>query len=81
MMRTKKGVELGVNTMIIIVLALLVLIIIGYLVIKSVGNSTTATTCNSRGGQCRSACITGELPSSYSCKDQGGGVCCVPIPT
>jgi hypothetical protein len=68
---SKTGVELSVNTMIIVVLALLALIILAFLLIRSVDQSNTATACTSHGGVCQDAksdCpADNPTPAGWSC--------------
>ena len=78
----RKGVELTVNTMILMALALLVLIIGAVIIIRTVGKSNSATSCDAQGGTCyatATACPSDKpVPGwSYSCSDTAKPKCCV----
>jgi len=82
-LRRKDGVELSLNTMIIIVLALLVLVVLGYLFIKSVSNAGISTSCTTHQGDCvpiKPGCsaTSGKVLSAYPCDT--GEICCVDDP-
>jgi len=69
--KKRQGVELSVNTMIIIVLALLVLAVMVYLVFNGAGTWNKGTNCLNQGGTCvglTDTCPTNKpVPSAYSC--------------
>jgi hypothetical protein len=74
----KKGVEMSVNTMIIIVLGLLVLIIIAFLLMGGAKNFTDANKCQNKGGNCeKTQCDPGEISGVWSCENKNP--CCTPI--
>ncbi|MAE13017.1 hypothetical protein CMO92_00490 [Candidatus Woesearchaeota archaeon] len=59
---SKKGVEIGMNFLIIAVIGILVLVVIIYLVSGGASNFNEGTKCPSKGGKC--------VPSG-DCKDKG----------
>lgn len=77
MLKNKKGVELTVNTMIVIIITLLILVVLVFLVWKGAGNWNKGTECSTQGGDCRTTC-NDEYPlvSAYSCSDKNE-VCCI----
>lgn len=78
----KKGVELSVQTMIIVVLGLLVLGLLVYLVVKAVIQANEFTECPSS-ADCvpeGSTCGLGKIPNkAYTCSE--GLKCCVGLGT
>jgi hypothetical protein len=82
MLKSKKGVELTINTMIIIVITLLVLMVMVFLIMKGTGNWTKGTTCQNQNGIChplKSPCPEDHpVSAAYSCTDANTR-CCVII--
>ena len=77
----RRGLELSLNLLIIIVLGLIVLAIVAYLVINySRGFHASTTSCRDRGGECSSSpCPPGYEGSSFftgGCEE--GMICCIP---
>jgi len=81
-MKSKKGVEMSMNTIIIAALALVILVVLIILLTKQTGNvDQTINSCDGRGYTCSSgtSCPSGtSLYSSRGCGD--GNVCCAPNP-
>jgi len=79
----KRG-ELSMEVIIIAAIALLVLVILSILIIRSGGTVAGGTSCNAPaiGGECRSdagSCASdGRIPSSNACPNSGE-VCCIPL--
>ena len=82
----KKGVELGMNTLIIAIIVLLVLVIIAYLLINQFNIFKTGTSCTSVGGTCKQEGCPGNeirhtdkdgrvIPPTELCKSSGGTCC------
>ncbi|MBN1275143.1 hypothetical protein JXA12_02530 [Candidatus Woesearchaeota archaeon] len=61
-MRNKKGIEIALNTVIIAVLALLVLAVVIFIIIKNVGPVNPKLLCPQAGGSCR---LANECPPGY----------------
>jgi hypothetical protein len=77
----KRG-ELSMEVIIIAAIALLVLVIISFLVIRSGTGVAQGTSCTAvSGGQCQSeSCGDGYIRSANSCPNTGE-FCCVPLQT
>jgi hypothetical protein len=75
----RQGVELTINTMIIMALALIVLIIGAVLLIKTVGRVNGSTDCSTQGGSCiakTTACGDDKpVPGPYSCANSAERCC------
>ncbi|RJQ17586.1 hypothetical protein C4573_01250 [Candidatus Woesearchaeota archaeon] len=82
---TKKGVELSVNVIIIAAIALIVLVLLAFLVLRSGGGISKGTSCESIGGSCKDSCDnTYERQDiskvcSKELADQGLNKCCLPL--
>jgi hypothetical protein len=67
----RKGVELSINAIIIMVLALLILAIGAFLIIRGAGSLNDITNCEKQGGHCQKACDdTNPVPSANYCSDK-----------
>jgi ABC-type cobalt transport system substrate-binding protein len=81
----RRGVELSLNLIILIVIGLIVAALIIYLVVRTTGSGgKDLTSCTSKGGQCRpqnsggQSCDVGESESSlFSGGCNEGEVCCI----
>ena len=74
----KRGVELSLNLIILLVLGLIVLGIVIYIVVDNMnkGNDDISA-CEAKGGQCKSQCDAGETGSAFftgGCHE--GEICC-----
>ena len=84
MSRNKKGVELSINTVIIIIITLFILLILIFLVMKGAGQWNKGTSCDTQGGDCVTFAGDKRCPetkpviSAYSCPDKGQ-TCCINI--
>ena len=81
MFRAKRqGVELTTNAIIIMALALIVLAIIAFLIIRSVGKANEATNCEDQGGKCVGTLEpcpdTDPITSANYCSDKAKPKCC-----
>lgn len=75
LLKRKSGVELSLNTMIVLVLVLLVLLVSAYLLMSGVINFKNVTSCEKNDGHCESKCVEPKRMSGWPCgKDM---VCCV----
>ena len=72
--------EISMEVIIIAAIALLVLVILAVLIVRSGGNFASGTSCEGVGGTCEDSCefLDGYIPSANSCS-QEGYVCCVPL--
>ena len=74
----RKGVEMSLNLIILIVIGLIVAAIVIYLVASNTGRFNSGTSsCAGNGGQCKSQCDTGETGSAFftgGCAE--GQLCC-----
>jgi len=79
MLRARKGNELSVNTMIMMALAIMVLLLGAYFLIRAAVGTNNGTDCEKQGGQCLTKC-TDELPvpGPYSCADKAAK-CCIDV--
>ncbi len=80
----KKGIELSVNVIIIAAIALIVLVVLAFLVLRQAGILNVGTSCEGIGGFCRAECQDGEhIDVAHSCTkeqaDAGFDRCCVPL--
>jgi len=77
LLKRKTGVELSLNTMVILILVLLVLLIVIYLVLTGVINLNNVTSCEKNNAQCLDKCVDGTNHiTGFPCgKDK---VCCTP---
>jgi hypothetical protein len=84
MFRAKRqGIELSINAIIVMALALIVLAVGAFLIIRSAGTAYDATNCEKQGGDCvalASSCPD-EKPiiSSNSCPEESEPKCCMDI--
>jgi len=77
MLRVKRqGNELSINSIIAMALALIVLAIIAFLLIRSAGQANKGTDCIAQGGDCLSEC-NDKLPilSPYTCSGEKEKCC------
>jgi|GEM_PF-2085372 len=79
----RKGVEMSLNLVILIVIALVVAAILLYIVVKNTrGADKDLSSCEAKGGHCEASasdCRSGETASGFfgaSC-DSAGDVCCL----
>jgi hypothetical protein len=64
--------------MIIVVIALLVLIILAYMIIKSASSVPKETSCDARGGKCVDTIANCDgIPSNFNCPSKSDPVCCM----
>jgi hypothetical protein len=77
----KRG-ELSMEVIIIAAIALLVLVIISFLVIRSGTGVAKGTSCTAvSGGSCQTeSCDSGSVRSANSCPNEGE-FCCIPLQT
>ena len=74
----KKG-ELSMEVIIIAAIALLVLVILSVLIIRTAGETGDQTSCIGLGGTCDyDACPDGYGRSFKECPADSAGVCCIP---
>ena len=74
----KRG-ELSMEVIIIAAIALLVLVILSILIIRSTGDVGEQTGCLGVGGTCDyDSCPDGYGRSFQSCPQDSAGVCCIP---
>jgi hypothetical protein len=77
----RRGVELSLNLIILIVIGLIVAALVIYLVVKNIGGADKDTTgCTTKGGHCASpgSCNAGESESSlFAGGCPSGEVCCI----
>ena len=75
---SRRGVELSMNLIIIIVIGLIVAALIIYIVAKNVGDADKDISgCAAKNGQCKSECDAGESGSAFftgGCNS--GEICC-----
>ena len=77
-LKNKKAVELTINTIILLTIGLLILIILALLFTGVLGNWSKGSDCQeSHGGECKTACLSGETITPWNCGTQGTK-CCVP---
>lgn len=83
----KKGVELSVNVIIIAAIALIVLVVLAFLVLRQAGILTLGTSCEGVGNVCMESCDAEEgyrVDVAHQCtKEQaeaGYGTCCYKLP-
>ena len=78
--RSRRGVEMSMNLIIIIVIGLIILAIIIYLLVKNTGNAQNSLSdCREKGGTCKDACDASESGSSFFTRGCGEGeLCCIP---
>jgi len=79
----RQGVELSINAIIVLALALIVLAVGAFLVIRSAGTAYDATNCEKQGGKCY-ALLTPcpdatPIISSNSCPKDSEPKCCTDI--
>jgi hypothetical protein len=70
----KKGVDLTINTMIIMALALIILIILAVLVVNGAINFNKGKGCAPPRGECKPSCLDTEFMVAWTC--EGSDVCC-----
>ncbi len=78
-MKMKRGVELSLNTVILIVIGLIVAAIIIYMVATSAGGADDdLRSCRAKGGVCKDQCDPGETGSRAFIKDcdNPDDICC-----
>jgi hypothetical protein len=81
-MSNRRGVEMSLNLVIMIVLGLIVLIVLIYIVTRNTSNANRSITgCAEKGGECRSErCLEGETGSSFFSSGAGcpesNAICC-----
>ena len=77
----KRRGEISMEVIIIAAIALLVLVILSVLILRSGGNFAKGTSCAGVGGTCEEACDvlgSGYVPSNNVCPNTDQ-VCCVPL--
>lgn len=74
----KRG-ELSMEVIIVAAIALLVLVIVSFLLIRAGSNTGQGTSCAGVGGTCTdgTTCDAGYSRSGHACSE--GQVCCIPI--
>jgi hypothetical protein len=83
MLRSKRqGVELSMNAIIVMALALIVLAVMAFLLLKNAGKFGEATKCETQGGDCvelTKSCSDAKpvLSTVYSCPTKEKPKCCV----
>lgn len=74
-MAQRKGAELSINTIVLVVIVLLVAALLIFLVGKKLGLFGAGTGCVGQGGRCDTECEPGEQPLGLECP-QDTPVCC-----
>jgi hypothetical protein len=73
----RQGVELSVNTMILMVLGLLILLVGVYMIFSGFNKANDSQTCTAHMGECLSQCNDAKpVPAPYSCSEKNTK-CCV----
>jgi len=78
----KKGVELTLNTIIILALALIVLVVLSIIFFQraNIFNQSVNPDCESQQGVCMSQCPPDKMAVYAKCPDGKIGKCCIPPP-
>lgn len=76
----RRGVELSLNLIILVVIGLIVMVIVIYLVASTTGDARgDISGCVQKGGQCGLTCNSGETASSaFAGGCSPGEYCCIP---
>jgi len=82
-MRDKKGTELSMNTIVMVVLVLLILFIAMFLLLKGFGGARNNNSCIAHNGVCKALgepCPNNApIPASFECPDKNQPKCCTNI--